>query len=86
MFGRKQNGDAQAQLAAIGRSQAVIEFAPDGTILTANPNFLNALGYRLDEIQGKRHSMFLPAGQSDSAEYRAFWAALNRGEFQTGEF
>jgi methyl-accepting chemotaxis protein len=86
MFGRRQSDDAQAQLAAIGRSQAVIEFALDGKILTANQNFLNALGYRLDEIQGKHHSMFLPAAQRDSADYRAFWAALNRGEFQAGEF
>jgi methyl-accepting chemotaxis protein len=86
MFGRKQGGDAQAQLAAIGRSQAVIEFALDGTILVANQNFLDALGYRLNEIQGKHHSMFVPPGQRESAEYRAFWTALGRGEFQTGEF
>ena len=45
MFGRKFSGDAQDQLAAIGRSQAVIEFTIDGTILGANKNFLNALGY-----------------------------------------
>jgi methyl-accepting chemotaxis protein len=86
MFGRKFSGDAQAQLAAIGRSQAVIEFAMDGTILSANKNFLNALGYGLEEIKGKHHSMFVPADQRDSAEYRAFWAALNRGEFQAAEF
>jgi methyl-accepting chemotaxis protein len=86
MFGRRLTGDAQAQLAAIGRSQAVIEFALDGTILTANQNFLDALCYRLDEVQGKHHSMFLAPGQRESAEYRAFWAALGRGEFQAGEF
>jgi methyl-accepting chemotaxis protein len=86
MFGRKFSGDAQAQLAAIGRSQAVIEFAMDGTILSANKNFLNALGYGFEEIKGKHHSMFVPADQRDSAEYRAFWAALNRGEFQAAEF
>ena len=86
MFGRKSGGDAQAKLAALGRSQAVIEFNTDGTILAANNNFLDVLGYRLEEIQGKHHSMFLPAGQRDSAEYRAFWAALARGEFQAGEF
>jgi len=86
MFGRNSNGDAQAQVAAINRSQAVIEFAMDGTILTANQNFLNALGYRLEEIQGKHHSMFVPADQRDSAGYRAFWAALNRGEFQAAEY
>jgi methyl-accepting chemotaxis protein len=86
MFGGKSSGDAQAQVAAINRSQAVIEFAVDGTILTANQNFLNALGYRLEEIKGKHHSMFVPADQRDSADYRAFWAALNRGEFQAAEY
>ncbi len=86
MFGRNSNGDAQAQVAAINRSQAVIEFAMDGTILTANQNFLNTLGYRLEEIQGKHHSMFVPVDQRDSAGYRAFWAALNRGEFQAAEY
>jgi methyl-accepting chemotaxis protein len=86
MFGRKSRGDADAQLAAIGRSQAMIEFNLDGTIITANKNFLDALGYRLDEIQGKHHSMFVPADQRDNAEYKAFWAALNRGEYQAREF
>jgi methyl-accepting chemotaxis protein len=86
MFVRKSNGDAQAQLVALYRSQAVIEFNMDGSIITANQNFLNALGYRLDEIQGKHHSMFVPAVQRDGSDYRAFWAALNRGEFQAGEY
>jgi methyl-accepting chemotaxis protein len=86
MFGRKFGGDAQAQLDALSRSQAVIEFAMDGTILTANKNFLNALGYGLEEIRGKYHSMFVPTDQRDSAEYRAFWTALNHGDFQAAEF
>ncbi|MGY8638593.1 PAS domain-containing methyl-accepting chemotaxis protein [Bradyrhizobium sp. 14AA] len=86
MFGRKSRGNAEAQLAAIGRSQAMIEFNLDGTIIAANKNFLDALGYRLDEIQGKHHSMFVPADQRDNAEYKAFWAALNRGEYQAREF
>ncbi|WP_298883297.1 PAS domain-containing methyl-accepting chemotaxis protein [uncultured Bradyrhizobium sp.] len=86
MFGRKSQGDAQARLDAIGRSQAMIEFNLDGTIVTANKNFLDALGYRLDEIQGKHHSMFVPSDQRDTAEYKAFWAALNRGEYQAREF
>ncbi|MBR0958332.1 methyl-accepting chemotaxis protein [Bradyrhizobium japonicum] len=86
MFGRKSRGDADAMLAAIGRSQAMIEFAMDGTILTANHNFLNALGYTLDEIKGKKHAMFMPADQRDSAEYQAFWAQLNRGEPRAAEF
>jgi methyl-accepting chemotaxis protein len=86
MFVRKSNGDAQARLVALNRSQAVIEFDMDGSIVTANQNFLNALGYRLDEIEGKHHSMFVPAGQRDGSDYRAFWATLNRGEFQAGEY
>ncbi|EHQ99841.1 methyl-accepting chemotaxis protein [Bradyrhizobium sp. WSM471] len=86
MFGRKSRVDAQAQIEAIGRSQAMIEFNLDGTIITANKNFLDALGYRLDEIQGKHHSMFVPADQRDGAEYKAFWGALNRGEYQAREF
>lgn len=86
MFGRKSCGDAQAQIEAIGRSQAVVEFKPDGTIITANKNFLDLLGYRLDEIQGRHHAMFVPHEQRDSADYKAFWAALNRGEFRAAEF
>jgi methyl-accepting chemotaxis protein len=86
MFGRKSHGDAQAQIDAIGRSQALIEFNMDGSIITANKNFLDALGYRLEQIQGKHHSMFVPVDQRDGAEYQAFWAALRRGEFQAAEF
>jgi methyl-accepting chemotaxis protein len=74
------------QLAAIGRSQAVIAFDLDGTISSANDNFLNAMGYSLGEIQGKHHSMFVAPGERDSAAYREFWAKLNRGEYVSGEF
>ena len=86
MFGRKSHDYAQAQIEAIGRSQAMIEFNMDGSIITANKNFLDALGYRLEQIQGKHHSMFVPVDQRDGAEYQAFWAALRRGEFQAAEF
>jgi methyl-accepting chemotaxis protein len=73
------------QVEAIGKSQAVIEFNMDGTIITANDNFLGAVGYRLDEIQGKHHSIFVaPSEQGDA--YREFWASLNRGEFQAAEY
>jgi methyl-accepting chemotaxis protein len=75
-----------ARVDAIDRSQAVIEFKLDGTIITANANFLNALGYQLDEIQGKHHSMFVPAAERESTAYREFWDALARGEFQSHEF
>ena len=81
-----ETGSALAQAEAIRRSQAVIEFNLDGTIITANDNFLNALGYSLAEIVGKHHSMFVPSSERDSAAYREFWARLNRGEFQAAEY
>jgi methyl-accepting chemotaxis protein len=86
MFGRKAGADAQARLDALSRSQAVIEFALDGTVVAANQNFLDVLGYKLEEIKGKHHSMFVPAEQRESPEYREFWAALKRGQFQMAEF
>jgi methyl-accepting chemotaxis protein len=88
MFSRS-NSVAQAalaQVAAISKSQAVIEFNPDGTIVTANENFLKTLGYSLGEIQGKHHGMFVEPAMRDSAAYREFWAKLNRGEFQAAEY
>ncbi|HEU0120007.1 MAG TPA: PAS domain-containing methyl-accepting chemotaxis protein [Bryobacteraceae bacterium] len=81
-----QNADYAGQLAAIHKSQAVIEFNLDGTILTANDNFLKTLGYTLGEIQGQHHSMFVDAATSKSPAYRDFWAALNRGEYQAAEY
>ncbi len=81
-----QNADLAGQIAAIGKSQAVIEFNMDGTVITANSNFLNALGYSLGEIQGRHHSMFVDPADRDSAEYREFWASLNRGNYQAAEY
>ena len=78
--------NALAQAAAISDSQAVIEFNMDGTIITANENFLKTLGYSLTEIKGKHHSMFVEASERDSAGYREFWAKLNRGEYQAAEY
>jgi methyl-accepting chemotaxis protein len=78
--------DFAGQIEAIGKSQAVIEFNMDGIVLNANKNFLATLGYSLSEIQGKHHQMFVPAETNGSAEYRDFWKALNRGEFQSGEY
>ena len=71
---------------AINRSLAVIEFKMDGTIITANENFLGAMGYRLDEIEGQHHSMFADDEYKASPEYREFWAKLNRGEFDASEY
>ncbi len=81
-----RNADYSGQIAAIGKSQAVIEFNLDGTILNANDNFLAATGYRLDEIQGRHHNMFVEPEYKHSPEYRAFWEKLNRGEYDTGEY
>jgi len=78
--------DAQAQADAIGKSQAVVEFNMDGTVITANENFLGAMGHRLSDIVGKHHAMFVPPDLRDSPEYRAFWADLNLGKYKAGEF
>ncbi|MFO0995357.1 MAG: PAS domain-containing methyl-accepting chemotaxis protein [Alphaproteobacteria bacterium] len=78
--------EAQATLDALSKSQAVIEFTPDGTILTANENFCAAMGYGLREIQGKHHSMFVDPAYTASPEYKKFWAKLARGEFEATQF
>ena len=78
--------DFSGQIDAIGKSQAVIQFNMDGTILSANANFLNAMGYTLAEVEGKHHSMFTEPSFAKSQEYRDFWAALNRGEFEAREY
>ncbi len=78
--------DLLGKVEAIGRSQAVIEFNLDGTIITANENFLKAMGYSLEEITGRHHSMFVEAGYRDSPEYRKFWESLRRGEYQAAQF
>jgi methyl-accepting chemotaxis protein len=83
---KRRNASFEAQIDAISQSQAVIEFELDGTIMTANRNFLDAMGYSLDEIRGRHHSHFVDAEQRQSPAYRAFWAALAKGEFQSGEF
>jgi methyl-accepting chemotaxis protein len=75
-----------SQIAAINRSQAVIEFSPDGKILHANPNFLQALGYTLDEVKGKHHSLFVDPAYRNSPEYTAFWQKLGRGEFDAAQY
>jgi methyl-accepting chemotaxis protein len=74
------------KLAALSRSQAVIEFTPNGDILTANDNFCNALGYQLSEIQGKHHSMFCDSTYVRTDAYKQFWADLASGKFQSDEF
>lgn len=81
-----RNYDYQQQIAAISDSQAVIEFKLDGTIVNANANFTKTMGYSLEEIRGQHHSMFATAEVAKSAEYKAFWAKLNRGESDEGRY
>lgn len=73
-------------LAAIGRSMAVIEFTPDGKVITANENFLKTMHYSLNEVVGQHHSLFCHRSESDSQAYKAFWASLNRGEYHSHRF
>ncbi len=80
------SADASGQMFAIDKSLAIIEFAMDGTILTANENFLGLFGYTLDEIKGRHHQVFTDSGSQSTLEYVEFWAKLNRGEFQSAEF
>ena len=81
-----QNADYAGQIEAIGKAQAVISFNMDGTVIDANPNFLNALGYTLDEIKGKHHSMFVDPVYKNSVDYKQFWENLNRGQYQAAEY
>ena len=81
-----RRSDQQAKLDALARSNAVIEFAMDGTILDANDNFLSLLGYELAEVRGKHHSMFVDAATRDSAAYQEFWSDLRAGRFRVDQF
>ncbi len=84
--GRKNISEMQAKLDAISKSQGVIEFNLDGTVITANENFLNVLGYTLSEAIGVHHRNFVEESYANSNEYRQFWEKLNRGEFDSGEY
>ena len=81
-----QNAFNTGQIDAISKSQAVIEFDPNGNIVTANDNFLATVGYALDEIQGKHHRIFVTKQERESEEYRTFWKKLSEGQFYSGEF
>ncbi|GJD62030.1 methyl-accepting chemotaxis protein [Methylobacterium frigidaeris] len=78
--------DAEGKLRALDRSQSIIEFHLDGTIITANANFLAGTGYALDEVVGRHHSLFVPAEERESPDYRAFWERLRAGDFQAAEY
>jgi methyl-accepting chemotaxis protein len=81
-----RNAEFEGKINAISRVQAVIEFTPAGEVITANENFLNTLGYRLEEIRGRHHRLFVDPAEADSSEYQAFWSRLNHGEYVAAEF
>ena len=83
---KNKSADHEAQIAAIGRVQAVIEFNLDGTVRHANENFLTTVGYRLDDIVGKHHRMFCDPAYANTAEYNQFWERLRAGEYVSAEF
>lgn len=83
---KNSSANFEGQLAAIGKSMAVIEFSLDGRIQTANENFLRGLGYSLEEIRGQHHSMFVAPEERASFEYRSFWEKLARGEYDSGQY
>ncbi len=78
--------EANAKLGAIDRAMAVIEFNLDGTIITANDNFLQRMGYSLAQIQGKHHRLFCTPELANSSAYTEFWKRLNQGELFNGQF
>lgn len=83
---RQQNVDYAAQIGALSRSQAIIAFAPNGTIIAANPNFLSVMGYTEAEVLGKDHSLFVDPAAVKSPEYKEFWNDLRAGLFKASEF
>lgn len=86
MLGFVLSADAKAILGAISRSQAIIEFRLDGTIIDANANFCRALGYDAAEIMGRNHRMFVDPAEAASPAYSEFWKKLGRGEFDQRQY
>ena len=82
----QRDADYRGQIAAIGKSQTVAEFGMDGRILNANENFLNVMGYSLDEIRGQHHSVLVDATSRQNPEYRVLWDKMARGEFDGGQY
>ena len=82
----QRDNDAQGRLHAIDRAMAVIEFEPDGRVISANDNFLAVTGYSLGEIRGKHHGLFCPPAVLKGKDYQSFWQRLNKGEFFSGQF
>lgn len=86
MQSRRRVAELEAELAAIGRSQAMVEFTLDGTIVAANENFLHTMGYQLGELVGRHHALFMPPDAAGTPAYRRFWEGLGRGEFHAETF
>jgi methyl-accepting chemotaxis protein len=76
----------ELQASIQNRTQAVIEFDPQGIIIKANDLFSKTMGYALSEIKGKHHRMFMPPEEAQSHEYSQFWRKLGTGEFVSGRF
>ncbi|GAB7040108.1 MULTISPECIES: methyl-accepting chemotaxis protein [Catenuloplanes] len=83
---KTRNVEFEGKVNAISRAQAVIEFDLQGRVLNANQNFLDLLGYSLEEVRGKHHRMFVDEDEAKSSEYAAFWEKLSRGDFDAGEY
>jgi methyl-accepting chemotaxis protein len=83
---RLHNSEYEGKVAAIGRSQATVEFDLDGHILAANQRFLDVVGYQAEEVEGRHHRMFMAPEAANSAEYSRFWERLKQGEYETGEY
>ncbi|MCJ2023978.1 PAS domain-containing protein, partial [Methylobacterium sp. J-067] len=81
-----RNADFEGKLRALDRSQGIIEFDLDGRVIDVNPNFLAVVGYSLDEVRGRHHSMFVDQAEAKTDAYARFWEALRRGEFQAAEY
>ncbi|MRW84712.1 PAS domain S-box protein [Pseudoduganella sp. FT26W] len=83
---RMRNAEYEGKVSAIVKAQAVIEFDMNGNVLSANDNFLDVMGYYLDDIKGEHHRMFVDPDFAASADYKRFWQKLNRGEFDSGRY
>jgi diguanylate cyclase (GGDEF)-like protein/PAS domain S-box-containing protein len=83
---KRQADEYESQMLAIHKSQAIVEFTLDGTVISANQHFLTATGYTLAEIVGEKHSIFVEPALRDGSDYRRFWAELRRGRYFTGEY
>ena len=81
-----RNAEFEGKINAISRVQGIIEFTPSGEVIYANENFLNVLGYRLEEIAGRHHRLFVEPSYAQSSDYQDFWKKLNSGEYVAAEF